>query len=122
MLMNGQKVNHLVINGETFDKSFDGGIKVKAIRDATVGEIDELGRIINPASAPGGFWYVPRGTIMPVIARYKNAVCMVGGYRNYSGWISMDDIEFIDDDKTGGVNKPSYLLFIYCMEEVAPSC
>lgn len=96
MLMNGKKVNHLVINGETFDKSFDGGIKVKVIRDATIGEIDELGRIINPASAPDGFWYVPRGTIIPVIARYKNAVCMASGYGSYAGWMPINDVEFLD--------------------------
>ena len=102
MLMNGQKVNHLIISGETFDKSFDVGIKVKTIRDARTGEIDELGRIINPSSANGGFFYVPQGTIIPVIARYKNAVCMASGYGSYSGWISIDNIEFIDDDETGG--------------------
>ena len=122
MLMSGQKVNHLIIGGETFDKSFDAGIKVKTIRDARTGEIDELGRIINPSSANGGYLYVPQGTIIPVIARYKNAVCMASGYGSYAGWISIDNIEFIDDDKTGGVNKPSYLLFIYYMEGVTSLC
>ena len=67
MLMNGQKVNHLIIGGETFDKSFDGGIKVRAIRNTRAGEINEAG-IIYDQPGTGG-WYVIQGTIIPVIAR-----------------------------------------------------
>ena len=96
--MNGEEVNHLVIGGETFDKSFDGGIKVRTIRDVTAGGINESG-IIHYHPGSGG-WYVPKDTTLSVIARYKNAVCMATESGNYAGWISMDDIEFIDT--TGG--------------------
>lgn len=98
MLMNGQEVNHLVIGGETFDKSFDGGIKAKTTRDVVPGGINESG-IVH--SDPGA-WYVPKGDTISVIARYKNAVCIATGPGYYAGWITMEAIEFINDTTGGG--------------------
>lgn len=123
MLMNGQEVDHLVVNGETFDKSYSAGVKAKVIKPyAAIGSI-KAGGTIASVFADGGQQVKNLGDIVTVIGRYKNAAAILT-YSDYvSGcWISMDDIEFIDDDKTGGVNKPSCLLFIYYMEEVTPSC
>ena len=113
MLMNGQKVNHLVINGEIFDKSYSVGVKAKVIKPyAEIGSIKASGAIASQF-ASGGKQVQNLGDIVTVIGRYKNAAAILT-YSDYiSGcWISMDDIEFIDE--TGGVNSPLYLLFLYC--------
>lgn len=110
MLMNGKEVNHLVINGEMFDKSFYL-IKARAIKDADIGVISKSGEIKPERVGGVGSAYMPKGRVITLIARYRNAVCMTAEDTGASGWISMNDIEFID--ATGGVNKPSYLLFIY---------
>lgn len=100
MLMNGKEVNHLVVGGETFDKSFDGGRKVRTVRNATIGEIDESGRIHDQNGTNG--WYIEKNMVVSVIARYKNAFCVAYGYGNYAAWVSIDDIEFIDEKVVGG--------------------
>lgn len=113
MLMNGQKVNHLVVNGETFDKSYSAGVKAKVIKPyAAIGSI-KAGGTIASVFADGGQQIKNLGDIVTVIGRYKNAAAILT-YSDYiSGcWISMDDIEFIDE--TGGVNSPFYLLLLYC--------
>lgn len=121
MLMNGQKVNHLIIGGEKFDKSFDGGIKAKVIKDSPLGIISKSGEIETEVIGSGR-GHIPKGRVITLIARYRNVVCMTAEDVGCSGWMSINDVEFIDDDETGGVNKPSYSLFIYYMEEVAPLC
>lgn len=118
MLMNGKEVNHLVINGEAFDKSFENGRKVRTVRNARIGEIDESGMIHNQPGTSG--WYIEKNIVFSVIARYKNAFCVAYGYGNYAAWVSIDDVELIDEKVMGGVNSPSYLLFIfYCISLLA---
>lgn len=131
MLMNGKEVNHLVVGGETFDKSYSAGVKAKVVErkgdvwvgSAWIGSIRKDGTVIS--SLPGGGGYTRQaGDIVTVIAIYKNAAAILtddGQVYNTGSWISLDNLEFVDG-KTGGVNKPSYLLIIYYMKEVAPSC
>lgn len=126
MLMNGKEVNHLVIGRETFDKSYSAGVKAKVVErkgPAWIGSIRKDGTVIS--SLPGGGGYAKEaGDIVTVIAIYKNAAAILAADiqdYNTGSWISLDNLEFIDD-KTGGVNKPFYLLIIYYMEGVAPSC
>lgn len=113
MLMNGQKVNHLIIGGETFDKSFDGSIKVRTIKDSLLGVISKSGEI-EAESIGVGRGYIPKGRVITLIARYRNAVCTTAEDIGCSGWMSINDVEFIDDNETGGVNSPFYLLSLYC--------
>ena len=131
MLMNGKEVNHLVVNGETFDKSYSAGVKAKVIEKkgnvwigtAWIGSIRKDGTIVTGING-GGNYAKSVGDIVTVIAIYKNAAAFLArdtDIINTGSWISLNNLEFIDD-KTGGVNKPSYLLFIYYVKEAAPSC
>lgn len=122
MLMNGQKVNHLVIGGETFDKSYSAGVKAKVIHDgALIGVVKRDGSIYD-VEPNGAHFVMPKGLIVTVISRYKDAVSVLYEDHNSRSWMSIYDLEFINDAKTGRVNKPSYLLFIYYMEGVTSSC
>lgn len=116
MLMNGQEVNHLVIGGEMFDKSYYMR-KIKLVK-----AVNTKGGMINK----DGIYFDTHisGLIMPsgaegfVFFKYKNGYCVYSDhYRdnsNYGFWVTEDCIEFIDNDTTGGVNSPLYLLFLYC--------
>lgn len=122
MLMNGKEVNHLVIGSETFDKSYSAGVKAKVIHNnAPIGVVKKDGSIYDVEQHNGAQYVMPKGRIVTVISRYKDAVSVLYEDHSSRSWMSIYDLEFIDDT-TGGVNKPSYLLFIYCMKEVLPSC
>lgn len=119
MLMNGKEVNHLVVNGEKFDKSYYMR-KIRFLKDfaSNDGWISPTG--IAMGSGNGGMG-VEKGNTGYTILKYKNGYCAYVDIGFKIGfWVTEDCIEFIDE--TGGVNKPSYLLFIYCMKEVLPSC
>lgn len=115
MLMNGKEVNHLVVNGETFDKSYFMR-KIRLVKDVNTksGMINKDGIYFDT--------YVS-GLIMPsgaegiVFFKYKNGYCVYsdhyGDLCDYGFWVTGDCIEFIDDT-TGGVNSPLYLLLFYC--------
>ena len=99
LIMNGKEVNHLVIAGETFDKSYTAGVKAKVIsHDAWIGSVRANGTIAN--GLPGGGGYVKQfGEIVTVIGIYKNAAAILTDDReniNFGSWISLNDIEFID--------------------------
>ena len=94
MLMNDKEVNHLVIGGEVFDKSFDGGIKVRVIKESPLGVINKSGEIV-PESI-GGRGRIQKGRVITLIARYRNAVCMTAEDVGCSGWMSINDVEFLD--------------------------
>lgn len=99
LLMNGKEVNHLIINGEAFDKSYSAGVKAKVISGFTyVGTINKNGDIISEDTA-GGKHFKSRGSILTVVGIYKNAAAYLAddGEKYARGsWVSLDDIEFID--------------------------
>ena len=116
MLMNGKEVNHLVVNGETFDKSYFMR-KIRLVKDVnTKGGMINKDGIYFDTSVSG--LIMPSGTEGIVFLKYKNGYCVYSDrYRDsydYGFWVTGDCIEFIDNDKTGGVNSPFYLLFLYC--------
>lgn len=99
LIMNGKEINHLVISGETFDKSYTAGVKAKVIGpNASIGTIKKDGTIVNGLPGGGG-WSKIRGDIVTVIGIYKNAAAILAGDRDTistGNWISLNDIEFID--------------------------
>lgn len=119
MLMNGKEVNHLVIGGETFDKSNLIGRKVKAknknIYHAMPVSFDTKTGYIEP-----GTKYVCGlgDCIMWEIvaqARVSDLIYLIDPINNIlGGWAHLTDVEFIDDE-TGGVNSPLYLLLLYLL-------
>lgn len=111
MLMNGKEVNHLVIGGETFDKSYSAGVKAKVIHDgALIGVVKRDGSIYD-LETNGAHFAMPKGRIVTVISRYKDAVSVLYEDHNERSWMSIHDLEFIDT--IGGVNSPFYLLLLY---------
>ena len=119
MLMNGEEVNHLVVGGETFDKSYSAGVKAKVVAKggyAEIGSIKKDGTIVS--GMPGGGGYAKTvGDIVTVIAIYKNAAAFLASDTaliNTGSWIYLDNLEFINDT-TGGVNSPFYLLLLYLL-------
>lgn len=127
MLMNGEKVNHLVVNGETFDKSFVN----KKVKTKDVSGSDTI-RIYDGINSDGGvFQYgsgnysVYTGDMFIVLAKFMNYFYIANSgnppktnktrqdkYMGF-GWTSVNNIEMLDSI-TGGVNSPLYLLFLYC--------
>ena len=99
LLMNGKEVNHLIINGEAFDKSYSAGVKAKVISDFTyVGTMNKNGDIICKA-IDGGRHFKSRGSILTVVGIYKNAAAYLaddGETYTRGSWVSLDNIEFID--------------------------
>lgn len=122
MLMNGKEVNHLVINGDRFDKSYVG-LKIKINKGSLplYGELTFDGDIANYLSTADS-----RVTDFTILAKYKDKVYISRSFEDpnnaYGAAFGWTDISNVTVLKNGGVNKPSYLLFIYCMKEVAPSC
>lgn len=104
MLMNGKEVNHLVIGGETFDKSYFMR-KVRLVKDVNTRK--------GAINMDGVFWgdytggvTIPSGAEGIVFFKYKNGYCIYSEYHpedyfHYAFWVTEDCIEFIDDDKTG---------------------
>lgn len=99
LLMNGKEVNHLIINGEAFDKSYSAGVKAKVISDFTyVGAINKNGDIICKGPDGGRYTKSP-GDILTIICIYKNAAAYLaddGETYTRGSWVSLDNIEFID--------------------------
>lgn len=98
LLMNGKEVNHLIINGEAFDKSYSAGVKARVTSTSYVGTINKNGDIISEDST-GGRHIKSRGSILTVICIYKNvAAYLADDDEKYTrgSWISLNDIEFID--------------------------
>lgn len=112
MLMNGKEVNHLVIGGETFDKSYYMR-KIRFLKDfaSNDGWISPTG--IAMGSGNGGMG-VEKGNIGYTILKYKNGycACVDNGFK-IGFWVTEDCIGFIDE--TGGVNSPLYLLLLYLL-------
>lgn len=99
LMMNGKEVNHLIISGEQFDKSYTAGVKAKVVGlNPYIGTIKKDGTIVSGLPGGGG-WSKSRGDIVTVIGIYKNAAAILAGDRDTistGNWISLNDIEFID--------------------------
>lgn len=99
LMMNGKEVNHLIISGEQFDKSYTAGVKAKVISSmAWIGSVRKNGTIAN-GTVGGGGYAKSLGDIVTVIGIYKNAAAILTDDReniNFGSWISLNDIEFID--------------------------
>lgn len=98
LLMNGKEVNHLIVNGEAFDKSYSAGVKARVTSTSYVGTINKNGDIIS-RHFDGGMPFKNRGDILTVVGIYKNAAAYLAddGEKYIRGsWISLDNIEFID--------------------------
>lgn len=98
LLMNGKEVNHLIVNGEAFDKSYSAGVKARVISYTYVGSIKKNGDIICKSS-DGGMPFKSPGDILTIICIYKNvAAYLADDNERYTkgSWISLKDIEFID--------------------------
>lgn len=123
MLVNGKEVNHLILGGETFDKSFAAGRKARVIRNTEIGDIKKDGTILDSALDGRSYMKGP-DDIVTVIARYKDAVAILSSeFFTMGSWIPINAIQFIDDEnENGGVNSPSYILFIFNIKEVASLC
>lgn len=96
MLMNGKEVNHLVVGGETFDKSYYMR-KIRFLKDfaSNDGWISSTGIVMSSGS---GGRSVDKGNTGYTILKYKNGYC---AYVDKIGfWVTEDCIEFIDE--TGG--------------------
>lgn len=115
MLMNGKEVNHLVVGGETFDKSNLIGRKVKG-----KGTDYAMPLSFDPKTGKG-VWSTKSvcglltSSTWEIVAqaRVLNYVYLVEPNYIYGGWAHLSDLEFIDE--TGGVNSPSYLLLLYLL-------
>lgn len=94
MLMNGKEVNHLVVNGETFDKSYYLR-KIRFLKSFATGQgtIGEGG--IYMGSGGGG--PVEVGDEGYVLFKYKNGYCVELQREQYGFWVIGKWIEFIDD-------------------------
>lgn len=102
MLMNGKEVNHLVIGGETFDKSYSAGVKAKVIHNnAPIGVVKKDGSIYD-VEHNGAQYVMPKGRIVTVISRYKDAVSVLYEDHSSRSWMSIYDLEFMDDTTGGG--------------------
>ena len=99
LLMNGKEVNHFIISGEQFDKSYTAGVKAKVISSmAWIGSVKTNGTIAS-GTVGGGGYAKQLGDIVTVIGIYKNAAAILEDDRetiNFGSWISLNDIEFID--------------------------
>lgn len=101
MLMNGKEVNHLVINGEAFDKS-NCEHKIRFLKEfaSRDGHVSPEG--VSMGSGQGGA-AIMKGSIGHIFLKYKNGYCVymdIDPLKN-GFWVTEDLIEFIDD-KTGG--------------------
>lgn len=99
LMMNGKEVNHLIISGEQFDKSYTAGVKAKVISSmAWIGSVKTNGTIAS-GTVGGGGYAKQLGDIVTVIGIYKNAAAILADDRetiNFGSWISLNDIEFIN--------------------------
>lgn len=98
MLMNGKEVNHLVIAGETFDKSNLIGRKVKAKGasyvmplsfDPKTGKIDSGTKRVCSLGDSDNWEIVAQ-------ARVLDYVYLVAPNNIYGGWANLSDLKFID--------------------------
>ena len=138
--MNGKEVNNLIINGERFTKPYDDLIGKNM-------KIYSKGYSKQPIEVHGDdyssyhdytYYFTPsgfdiKGNVVPFqivkITGWRYATTSddwqglwLSGYirdttnlLRSGGWIKASDVEILE---SGGVNKPSYLLFIYELEDV----
>ena len=115
MLMNGKEVNHLVVGGETFDKSNLIGRKVKGKGTDYVMPVS-----FDPKtgySGPGAksVCSLDNCIMWEIVAqaRVSDLIYLIDPINKVlGGWTHLSSVEFIDDE-TGGVNSPFYLLLLY---------
>lgn len=117
LLMNGKEVNHFIVHGEQFDLS-NYGKKVKVVKRIEVS--------INGVNFDGSFFYsntggasiISAGTLGYIIGiTYGQCYYIFNtASKNPVGvWVPKDSVEILEN---GGVNSPSYVLFIYKLEDV----
>lgn len=156
MLMNEKEVNHLLLSGEQFDKSYDGLIgkymKIKNYDHPDYTEIPVKSDYCGADVTDKNFSIDGKTSFLPyphyaVYEEYQIVKILCWRYINpsfskswpglwlggkiYVGgisdtdmkdvilWVRVSDVEILEN---GGVNSPSYLLIIYNMKEVVPSC
>lgn len=110
MLMNGEKVNHLVVGGETFDKSFVN----KKVKTKNVSGSDTV-RIYDGINADGGVFQYGSGNYSVytndefiVLVKFMSHVYIANSANppknnktrqdRYMGlgWVSLNDVEFLN--------------------------
>ena len=147
MLMNGQKVNYLVLNGEKFtsESAFPKYYKFKNQSELKTYnlELDPNNNVVFNVQRRRqwetndwvyyGAYLSQKNLVLAIVKnngqQYALTYCEVNfktgsvGSQSIAVWINVSEAGGMTlADETGGVNKPSYLLFIYCMKEVLPSC
>ena len=121
MLMNGKEINHLLLNAEQFDLS-NFGKKIKIVKriEVSYNYVRMDGSYFH--SDTGGSSIIMVGTMGYIIGLTYGECFYIFNTKveNPVGlWVPKDSVEILEN---GGVNSPSYLLIIYNMREVAPSC
>ena len=99
MLMNGKEVNHLIIDGETFDKSNLIGRKVKAATDSDY----SMPLSFDPKTGKGKWstksvCSIGTSETWEIVAqaRVSDYVYLVEPNYIYGGWAHLSDLKFID--------------------------
>lgn len=89
MLMNGKEVNHLIIGGEQFDKSYVGR-KVRLVKDCLMRGYISNNFGLESLDRQGNAGTMLAGSENTIIATYKDWVSI------YGGWVKKTDVELID--------------------------
>ena len=107
MLMNGKEVNHLIIGGEQFDKSYVGK-KIKAISPEGHWMVYYTNIINVDGSYPHSNTFIDVGDTFVILAKYKNMIFVANPMDDSAknntnptkgvgyGWIPIDHAKFID--------------------------
>lgn len=139
MLMNGQKVNYLVLNGEKFtsESAFPKYYKFKNQSELKFYnlELDSSNNIVfsiqrrRQWETNDWLYYAAylseKNLVLDIIKnngeQYALTYCMVDfktgyvGYQAIAAWIKVSEAGGMTPaDTAGGVNNPFYLLFLYC--------
>ena len=142
MLMNGQKVNYLILNGEKFtsENAFPFfACYPKADTSTTAFEYELYYEGLTPKfkrKFENDIFKVelidPNKVLVTDFMTFNGEeyVKIYANRKNYGGnwtqyanaWVKSDAFGGFVKLDIGGKNKPSYLLFIYYVKEVAPSC
>lgn len=95
MLMNGKEVNHLVVNGESFDKSYMG-IRVEILNDIRADSwitIDGSYHVTSGTST----WIITQGAKNYVIMfKFYNNYYIINAYGSRGAWARSSDIKILD--------------------------
>lgn len=128
MLMNGKEVNNLIVGGHRFVIGDLIGKHVKTTGYYKLSSSVDLDTGL-PNSYSASDSQTNPSSVMTVVGQIRNIDGRFTIYIEYpgkgsdasnGGWIDERSVTIIENN--GGVNSPSFLLIIYNMREVAPSC